>query len=691
MGKMDFAERAKELVSQMTLAEKMSQMRYDAPAIERLGIPAYNWWNECLHGVARAGAATVFPQAIAMAASFDEELLFEVARTISDEARAKYNEYRKFGYTEIYQGLTFWSPNINIFRDPRWGRGHETYGEDPYLTAVLGTAFVRGLQGDDPVYRKLDATLKHFAVHSGPEGLRHSFDAHVSKKDLYETYLWAFRYCVRHAAPAAVMGAYNRVEGEPCCASKTLLENILRGEMEFKGYVVSDCGAICDINRNHRVTENEAESAALAVKNGCDLNCGSAYQYLQAAAAQGLIGEEEITRAVERLMEARLRLGLFAEDCPFDSVPYSVVECPEHLALSRRMAEESIVLLKNDGILPFGKDVRSVAVIGPNAADIPILLGNYNGTPSKTVTLLEGIQQSGVTVYYAKGCDIAEDSVGEWAEHPLHEALLAARRSDAVILCMGLNPSMEGEEGDAYNGARSGDKADLELPLSQKRLLEAVLQEGKPTVFVNVSGSAVNLSRADEACGAVVQCFYPGAEGGAALADILFGRVSPSGRLPVTFYRSADDLPGFEDYSMRGRTYRYFEGEALYPFGHGLSYVPIEYLSCTVEREAVPAGEAQRVFVRLRNAGEMDAREAVLLFIRDRNERGVCLPQRRLAGFKKVEIPAGGEKEVWISIPPDLMAYTDEDGRERLEEGTYEVETGAAAGGISLKASFRLV
>lgn len=688
---MDFEQKAEILVSQMTLAEKMSQMRYDAPAIERLGIPAYNWWNECLHGVARAGAATVFPQAIAMAASFDEELLFEVASAISDEARAKYNEYRTFGYTEIYQGLTFWSPNINIFRDPRWGRGHETYGEDPYLTAVLGTAFVRGLQGDHPVYRRLDATLKHFAVHSGPEGLRHSFDAHVSRKDLYETYLWAFRYCVRHASPAAVMGAYNRVEGEPCCASKTLLENILRGEMGFKGYVVSDCGAICDINRNHRVTENEAESAALAVKNGCDLNCGSAYQYLQAAVAQGLIGEEEITRAVRRLMEARLRLGLFAEDCPFDEVPYSVVECPEHIALSRRMAQESIVLLKNDGILPFGKDVRSVAVIGPNAADISVLLGNYNGTPSKTVTLLEGIQQSGVTVYYAKGCDIAEDNVGEWAEHPLHEALLAVRRSDAVVLCMGLNPSMEGEEGDAYNGVRSGDKADLELPLSQQRLLEAVLHEGKPTVFVNVSGSAVNLSRADEACSAVVQCFYPGAEGGAALADILFGRVSPSGKLPVTFYRSADDLPSFEDYSMRGRTYRYFEGEALYPFGHGLSYAPVEYLSCMAERETVPLGEVQRVCILLRNAGDMDVRETVLVFIRDMNERGVHLPQRRLAGFKKVEIPAGGEKEIYISVPPELMAYTDEDGCERLEEGVYEVETGAAAGGISLKATFRLV
>ncbi len=687
---MDFVQRAKELVSKMTLAEKMSQMRYDAPAIERLGIPAYNWWNECLHGVARAGAATVFPQAIAMAASFDEDLLFEVASAISDEARAKYNEYRTFGYTEIYQGLTFWSPNINIFRDPRWGRGHETYGEDPYLTAVMGTAFVRGLQGDDPVYRKLDATLKHYAVHSGPEGLRHCFDAHVSRKDLYETYLWAFRYCIAHASPAAVMGAYNRVEGEPCCASRTLLENILRGEMGFKGYVVSDCGAICDINRNHRVTENEAQSAALAVQNGCDLNCGSAYQYLQAAAAEGLIGEEPITRAVERLMEARLRLGMFDTDCPYDRVPYSVVECPEHLDLSRRMAQESVVLLKNDGVLPL-RDVRSVAVIGPNAADVSVLLGNYNGTPSSVVTLLEGIQQSGVTVYYAKGCDIAEDNVSEWAEHPLHEALLAVRRSDAVILCMGLNPSMEGEEGDAYNGARSGDKEDLELPLPQRRLLEAVAREGKPTVFVNVSGSAVNLSRADELCGAVVQCFYPGAQGGAALADILFGRVSPSGRLPVTFYRSVDDLPPFEDYSMRGRTYRYFEGAALYPFGHGLGYEPIRYLSCEVERETVPMGEAQRVRVRLRNDGERAVRESVLVFVRDTASRGVSLPQRRLAGFRKVEIPAGEETEVSVTILPELLAYTDEEGRERTEEGVFEVETGGAAGRALFTASFRLV
>lgn len=571
---MNFEQRAKELVRQMTLAEKISQMKYDAPAIPRLGVPAYNWWNECLHGVARSGCATVFPQAIAMAASFNTERMYQVATAISDEARAKYNQYKTFGDTLIGQGLTFWSPNINIFRDPRWGRGHETFGEDPYLTGTMGTAFIHGLQGNGK-YRKVDATVKHYAVHSGPEPLRHGFDAKVSQKDLYETYLWAFRYCIEHADPSAVMGAYNRVNGEPCCASPTLLGDILYGEFGFNGYVVSDCGAICDINKEHHVTETEAQSAALAVNNGCQLNCGTAYQYLKLAVDQGLITEETITKAVEKLFTARFRLGMFDDDCEYDQIPYSVVECQAHRELNRKMAQESIVLLKNNGILPLTGN-ETIAVIGPNADDKSILLGNYNGTPSQYTTLLAGIQKAASgRVIYAKGCDLFQQPY-YWQEHPLREAVIAAKQADVVVMCMGINPNIEGEESDNYNISAGGDKKDIELPQIQLELLKAIADVGKPIVFVNVSGSCLNLSQADQNCSAVVQFFYGGAEGGNALADILFGKISPSGRLPVTFYRSTDDLPPFEDYSMENRTYKFFQGTPLYPFGHGLTYGKIE-------------------------------------------------------------------------------------------------------------------
>lgn len=585
MNQTDFAARAKELVSKMTLAEKIAQLRHNAPAIERLGVPAYNWWTEALHGAARSGVGTVFPQAIGMAASFDTVLLNRVATAISDEIRAKYNQYKEFGSIRMNEGLTCWSPNINIFRDPRWGRGHETYGEDPYLTSELGIAFVKGLQeGDDPKYRKCDATLKHYAAHSGPESKRHSFNAVVSEKDLYETYLYAFQRVIEKADPSAVMGAYNRTNGEACCASETLLKKILRGEFGFKGYVVSDCGAICDIDANHHVTETRAESAALAVNNGCQLNCGDAYPYLQAAVAAGLIDEQTITEAAELLFTARFRLGMFDDDCIYDQIPPSVVECREHRDLSRRMAEESMVLLKNNGILPLSDmSGKTIAVIGPNADAVDVLLGNYNGIPSRYSTLLRGIQtaadEAGARVVYAKGChifDTTDPSLGfGWGQEMLRDAQIAVRQADLVILCMGLNPSMEGEEGDAFNGAASGDKGTLELPDVQKELLQTVLAEQVPTVFVNVSGSCVNLTEADENCDAVLQCFYPGAFGGDALADILFGKVSPSGRLPVTFYHSVDELPDFEDYSMANRTYRYFTGTPLYPFGYGLSYADI--------------------------------------------------------------------------------------------------------------------
>ena len=621
---MTFFDMARELVSKMTLAEKISQMKYDAPAIERLGVKAYNWWNECLHGVARSGAATVFPQAIGMSASFNTELMQEVATAISDEARAKYNEYKKFGETGIYQGLTYWSPNINIFRDPRWGRGHETYGEDPYLTGRMGVAFIKGLQGDGK-YRKLDATIKHYAVHSGPEGERHGFDAKVNQKDLYETYLWAFKYCIENASPSAVMGAYNRVNGEACCASKTLLGDILYGEFGFDGYVVSDCGAICDINNHHKITENEAQSAALAVNNGCQLNCGSAYQWLKTAVALNLISEDTITRAVEKLFEARFRLGEFSDDCEYDNIPYDVVECEKHIQINRKMAQESMVLLKNNGILPI-KNVKTIAVIGPNADDKSVLLGNYHGRPSVYTTLLKGIQDAtDARVLYAYGCDIAKDNISQWEEHPQNEAIIAAKKADIVIMCMGLNPSMEGEQGDAYNGDMSGDKRDLELPKSQRRLIEEIVKTGKPTVFVNVSGSCVNLSYEKENCDAIIQCFYPGACGGEALADILFGSVSPSGRLPVTFYKSVDDLPEFSDYSMENRTYKFYKGTPVFEFGYGLFYSEIE------------ENWIDENTVEIINKGEYDVDYPVLKF--------EYIPHKSLCGFKK-QLVCAGEKIV---------------------------------------------
>jgi beta-glucosidase len=669
---MTHKERARKLVAQMTLAEKMSQMLYNAPAIERLGVKEYNWWNECLHGIARSGTATVFPQAIAMAASWNPDLLHKVATATSDEARAKYNGYKKFGSTLIYQGLTMWSPNINIFRDPRWGRGHETYGEDPYLTGRMGTAFVKGLQGDDPKYRKVDSTLKHYAVHSGPEALRHEFDARVGQKDLYETYLYAFQYCIEHAQPSAVMGAYNRTNGEPCCASKTLLKNILFGEFGFDGYVVSDCGAICDINRHHHVTQNEAESAALAVSNGCQLNCGDAYRWLKTSVALGLVSEETITEAVERLFTARFRLGQFDDDCVYDQIPYDVVDCEFHRALNRKMAQECIVLLKNDGILPL-RNEGTIAVIGPNADDKTLLLGNYNGTPSRYTTILRGIQDlAEAKVDYARGCHLYQESEHIWGEHPLREAILAAERADVVIMVMGLHPTLEGEEGETVDGRPRGDKADLELPESQKKLFEAIVQTGKPVVFINVSGSCVSLARQDQACAAVIQCFYPGAEGGAALAEILFGKINPSGKLPVTFYRSTDDLPPFEDYSMVNRTYRYFTGKPLYPFGHGLSYTDFRYGGLILDKDQLHKGEAVEASVALTNAGPCDGQEVVQLYIR-KIDSSVRVPFRQLINFEKMMLRQGESRIVKLAIEPSDMEIVDELGRRVLEEGCFEL------------------
>ena len=550
-------QRAKELVAQMTLEEKACQLRYDAPAIPRLNVPAYNWWNEGLHGVARAGVATSFPQAIGMAATFDKELLGDVANVIGVEGRAKYNAYAAEEDRDIYKGLTFWSPNVNIFRDPRWGRGHETYGEDPYLTGELGEAFVKGLQGDGE-YMQAAACAKHFAVHSGPEALRHSFDAVANDKDLWETYLPAFEKLVKKADVEAVMGAYNRTNGEPCCGSKALMEDILRGQWEFQGHYVSDCWAVRDFHTNHMVTATAEESAALALKTGCDVNCGNTYLHMISAYEQGLVTEEDITIAAERLFTTRFLLGLF-DETEYDKIGFDKIECKEHLELADKATAEGVVLLKNNGILPLKKDeIKSIGVIGPNANSRVALIGNYHGTSSRYITVLEGIQDAvneDTRVYFSEGCHLFRDKVEHlgWRQDRISEAVAVAKNSDVVVLCVGLDETLEGEEGDTGNSYASGDKVDLLLPEVQRELIEAVMKVGKPTIVLNMTGSAMDLRFEQEHADAIMQVWYPGARGGKVIADMLFGEISPSGKLPITFYNDTADLPDFEDYSMKGR------------------------------------------------------------------------------------------------------------------------------------------
>jgi len=623
---MDFRKQAEELVAQMTLEEKLSQMNHDAPAIPRLGIPAYNWWSECLHGVARNGTATVFPQAIGMAASFHKERMYEVANAISDEIRAKYNEHKKQGFTEIHQGLTMCSPNINIFRDPRWGRGQETYGEDPVLTAMMATEYVKGLQGEGK-YRKADATLKHYAVHSGPEADRRGFNVDMDEKTLYDTYLYAFAYCIRHADPSAVMGAYNAVDGTPCVASKYLLQEILRDKFGFRGFVESDANAVEYLHKYHKVSKNTAQSAAMSVNAGCDLCIGNSYQELGKAYEMGLLSEETVNESVIRLFAARFRLGMFADDCEYDSIPYEVVDCQKHRDLNLEMARESIVLLKNDGILPLDK-TKKIAVIGPCADDVSILLGNYNGRPSRYVTLLQGLWEKTDQILYAKGVGYS-NSIDPHYERLAHEALIVGEKSDVILLCMGISPRMEGEEIDSQYSTEGGDKRSIALPLVQRQLYEKLKALGKPMIFVNVSGSCLGLKDQDESCNAVLQCFYPGALGGRALADILFGVCSPSGRLPVTFYVSDEDLPDFRDYSMENRTYRFFRGMPVYPFGHGLTYSQITE-DWTGENT-----------VTVMNKGRFDTWYSVLQYAHS--------PHKRLVDFKKIFLKAGERVEITFS------------------------------------------
>lgn len=672
-------ERAKELVGKMTVEERASQLRYDAPAIERLGIPAYNWWGEALHGVARAGVATSFPQAVGMAASFDTELLHKAGDVAATEGRAKYNALSAENDRDIYKGLTFWSPNVNIFRDPRWGRGQETYGEDPYLTSRLGVAYVEGLQGEDETVMKSAACAKHFAVHSGPEALRHEFNAVASKKDMAETYLPAFKACVQEAGVEAVMGAYNRTNGEPCCGSHTLIQEILREEWGFQGHFVSDCWAIKDFHENHLVTHTPEESAAMALKNGCDINCGVTYLHLLQAWKDGLVTEEEITEAAVRAFTARYLLGLF-DGSSYDQIPYEKIECGEHLALAEQMTKEAVVLLKNDGVLPIPKRAgQTIGVIGPNANSREALVGNYHGTSSRYITILEGIQDKvghNGRVLYSEGSHLFKDRVENLAveNDRIAEAVTVAKHSDLVVLCLGLNETLEGEQGDTGNSYAAGDKPDLKLPACQIALMEAVLAVGKPVIVCLMTGSAMDLTLAQEQAAAVLQLWYPGARGGKAVADLLFGDASPSGKLPVTFYRSTKELPPFEDYSMKGRTYRYMEGEALYPFGYGLTYGDVRVERAVLASRDADTGAA-RVCVTVKNVGSAATGDVVQIYAKDL-ESPFAVPNHSLCAFARVFLEAGEQKELEIAVSGDAFLVVNEEGEHVKGSGKYRLYVG---------------
>ncbi len=677
----EFRERARKLVAEMTLEEKVFQTLNGAPAIERLGIPAYNWWNEALHGVARAGVATVFPQAISMAATFDEDHLEKVADAISTEGRAKFNMQQKNGDTDIYKGLTFWSPNVNIFRDPRWGRGHETFGEDPYLTSRLGVRFTQGLQGHDENYVKSAACAKHFAVHSGPEDIRHSFNAVVSKQDLYETYLPAFKACVQEGKVEAVMGAYNRTNGAPCCGSKELLTDILRSEWNFQGHVVSDCWAIKDFHQGHGVTPGPVESAAMAMNNGCDLNCGNLFIYLVDAVNKGMVQEERIDEAVVNLFTTRMKLGVFDDKGknPFDEIPYSVVDSREMQQLNVDTAAKCVVLLKNEkNLLPLDKSrINSIGVIGPNANNRKALVGNYEGTASRYYTVLEGIQDyvgEEVRVMYSEGCHLYKEKIsGLGIENDrISEVKGVCDASDVVIVCLGLDAGLEGEEGDEGNQYASGDKPNLDLPGMQQEVLQTAYASGKPVVLVLLSGSALAVGWADEHIPAILQGWYPGAQGGKAIAQILFGDRNPEGKLPVTFYRTTEELPDFLDYAMKGRTYRYMVNEALYPFGFGLSYTEFTYSNERVSKSVLD-GDGISVKAMVTNTGSREGTETVEVYVKALREG---TPGAQLKGVGKITLQPGESREITVKLPVEAFALYDENGVSGVEKGEYLVSIG---------------
>jgi len=657
---MKTTEKLKSIISNMTIEEKVSQLTNSAAGISRFSIKEYDWWNEALHGVARAGEATVFPQAIGLAATFNEELVGRIAAAISDEARAKYNDAQSRGDFRRYYGLTFWSPNINIYRDPRWGRGQETYGEDPYLTSRMGVAFIKNLQQKKDGKVKAAACAKHFAVHSGPEKQRHGFNAEVNEKDLRETYLPAFEAAVKEGEVEAVMGAYNAVNGVPSCCSEYLLKDILRNEWGFEGHVVSDCGAINDIFANHGYVSDKTSAAAVALKNGCDLNCGEVYEKLIDAYEEDLITEEDLDTALYRTLGTRERLGMLGEKTEYDSIPMSTVACEKHKKLSLQAAKESLVLLKNNGILPLDKNkIKTVAVLGPNADCKEMLLGNYFGYPTEYSTVYSGIKEylgDSRKVVAARGC-----SYFSVTEDDYKAAFACAETADVVILCMGLTADYEGEEGDANNPFASGDRLNIELPDAQVWFINEVLERNKNTVLLNFSGGAFSFSGVDASIGAVMQCWYPGEQGGRAIAETLFGDYSPSGRLPVTFYNSTSDLPDFSDYSMKNRTYRYFTGAPAYPFGFGLSYTKFD---CS---EPVISYDETRVKIKaaVKNVGEFDGAEVIKLFRSEKNAPE-NQPIKSLIRFKKIELKAGQSGEVAFEIPIEESFRINEDGKKEF-------------------------
>jgi beta-glucosidase len=686
--------RVRDLVSRMTLDEKALQICNDAPSIPRLGLPAYNYWNECLHGVGRNGAATVFPQAIGMAASFDPALLHTVADAIATEARAKNREYTEAhdGDSTQYTGLSFWTPNINIFRDPRWGRGQETYGEDPFLTSRMAVAFITGLQGDNPKYYKALACAKHFAVHSGPEANRHSFDSDPPERDLYETYLPQFEAAVREAHVGAVMGAYNRLYGTPACANQFLLADLLRGQWGFKGQVVSDCGAIYDIFMGHNFAPTLELAAAEAIKAGCDLCCGMEYRALVDAVHDGLLKEDDVDTAVGRMLEARFRLGMFdpPDQVPYAKIPATDYDTPENDNLSLKMARESIVLLKNNGLLPLdaGK-IHKIGVLGINGNYVGTLIGNYNGDPSHPVTFAQGINDylgSNVTVYYEPGCPMAlrvDDTNQAIYDDARAKALDLAQKMDVIIYCGGINSDLEREYmGVPFEGFFYGDRTRIEMPPVQTAFLKDLLALGKPLVFVNCSGSAIAMPWEAQNLPAIVQAWYPGQEGGKALAEVLFGAVNPSGRLPVTFYRSTDDLPDFTDYSMSNRTYRYFTGKPIYAFGHGLSYTQFKYGAAQLDKSQAVSNDTVHVALSVTNVGALDGDEVVQVYFRHVNS-AVPQPLEALCGFQRVTVPQQKSVRVDISVPVRQLRYWDPTKRHYMVEvGDYEIMIGAASDDI---------
>jgi len=667
----------KELISQMTLEEKVSQLLYKSPAIERLGIPEYNWWNECLHGVARAGIATVFPQAIAMAATFDDELVEQIATAISDEARAKHNEAVKQGNRGQYWGLTFWTPNINIFRDPRWGRGQETYGEDPCLTSRIGLAMVRGLQGKDTENLKLAACAKHFAVHSGPEKERHTFNAIVSKKDLWETYLPAFKALV-DGGVESVMGAYNRTLNEACCASNFLLKDILRGRWGFKGHVVSDCWAIRDFHEYHKITNSPEESAALALNAGCDLNCGCTYPMLTVACKKGLVSEEAINTALERLLRTRFKLGMF--DPPgsgkYGKLGRKVINCEKHKRLALKAAEKSIVLLKNDNdLLPLDSNPKNITVVGPASANAHALFGNYYGVSPRFITILEGLgdkvkDKFGINLEYRQGCLMYSENSKTLAAYG------EANATDFIIAVMGLDGAIEGEEGDAIASDSNGDRDTIELPSWQLNYLRKVREAGKKIILVLTGGSPIAFP--EDIADAVIFAWYSGESGGKAVADIIFGDTVPSGKLPITFPASTSQLPPYNDYSMKGRTYRYMTEKPLYPFGFGLSYTTFRFDSITLSSSSLSAGGSVKATVAVTNTGKRDADEVVQIYV-SKEGQGQDEPLLSLKDFRRIFIPAGKTKKVEFDLPSSVFETVSEEGEYRLVSGSYHITAADAA------------